>query len=124
MTKKYHKPASILLTKAQAENLASVYGLTQIIKTHSLEDYAKIISFIKYPYQSVVNNFGILNIVKDMGLESWLRYFSMIKYYHHKCIDSSDSHNCICDHVERFANKIQDIVVDVVKPKITDLKQE
>lgn len=92
-----------------------------MIKSHSQENYDKIISFLKYPYHSVVNNFSILNIVKDMSLETWLWHFSLIKYYHQKCVNDNDENKFICGHVEKFVNKIQDTLVDLVSPHVKEL---
>ena len=38
--------------------------MIELTKNKTPDVYSQIVSFIKYPYQTVINNFGIVNIVK------------------------------------------------------------
>jgi hypothetical protein len=82
------------------------------VKHQSIPQYNNILSFVKYPYQTVVNNFSILNIVKEMSLESWLWYMARIKHCHQKCLEKGDDKKMICSHIEKFAEKVENILVN------------
>ena len=89
-----------------------MYGIIQLIKSKSIDAYNQILSFIKYPYQTVVNNFTVLNIVKEMNINTFLIYMARIKYYHRKCY-KKDDHSFVCHHIQTFDEKIENILVSL-----------
>ncbi len=106
MKKKYHKTPSEELSKEQSEYFTQVYTFLEVVKIESTDLYNQTIAFIKYPYQSVVNDFTIVNITKDMSLSSFLAFISRIKYYHHMKCYSKDNNKKICCHFDKFIEKI------------------